>query len=451
MSTIDLRKNKFKRGLIFIVFLAAAFLVQGEENKEENKEKKKLTMESAVQLALMHNEQAAAAEERIKASEARVLKARSYFLPSISASGTYTRRPYAVERTINDQTVTIQSLNALAGNISLGMTLFNSRSIPLFRQVKMEDKAEKCNSLESKRALSFEVCSAFLVTLSLEQVLKAAQQRFVLAGKNLEASQARFEAQLVSVNDVTRTRLEYAAAESNITRARGDVETARLQLEFLLGAPLPGQLVPPEKLMSEAESPPPPEDRLIPAAGDQRLDLHSLRWHAKAQRASVIEPVLRWLPDLSLNGQYRFTNESGLSGRTTNWSVGLTLNWVLFDGLTRIGDYKERKALAHVADLDLQAGLRQVELQVRSGLVNLATQQASLKQAEVALDVARKNAAETAELYRQGLTGALEAADANVRLYEAEVEFIRARYGLAVAFLNLRMALGLGPFGNQKL
>jgi outer membrane protein TolC len=444
MSTISKRRSELKQGFIFFIFiffLAAVFLLPGEE--------KKLTMETAVQSALTYNERSAAAEERTNASKARLLKARTFFLPTINATGTYTRRPFAVERIINDQTVTIQSLNALAGNITMNMILFDSRSIPLLRQVKLEDKAEKCNSLESKRALSFEVCNAFLVTLSVDQVLKAAQQRYALAGKNLEASQARYEAQLVSVNDVTRTQLEYAAAESNMTRADGDVKNARLQLEFLVGTSIEDRLQPPEKLMAEAESPPPLVGQLIPVARDQRLDLHALRWYARAQHAAAIEPALRWLPSLSLNGSYRYTNESGFSGKTTSWTAGLTLNWALFDGLTRIGDFKEHKALAHIADLDLQAGLREVELQVRSALVTLTNQQAALKQVEVALEVAKKNAAETAELYRQGLTGALQAADANVRLYEAEVEFIRARYGLAIAFLNLRMALGLDPFGSQ--
>lgn len=444
MSTISRKRIKLKQGIIFFIFiffLAAVFLLRGEE--------KKLTMESAVQSASKFNERAATAEERINASKARLLKAQSFFLPTINATGTYTRRPYSIERTINDQTVTIQSLNALSGNITMNMILFDSRSIPLLRQVKLEDKAEKCNSLESKRALSFEVCNAFLVTLSMIQVLKAAQQRYILAGKNLEASQARYEAQLVSVNDVTRTQLEYAAVESNITRAEGDVENARLQFEFLVGTSIEDRLQPPEKLMAEAESPPPLVEQLIPAAQNRRLDLQALHWHARAQHKAAIEPALRWLPTLSLNGSYRYTNESGFSGKTTTWTAGLTLSWALFDGLIRIGDSKERKALAHIADLDLQAGIREVELQVRSALVTLTNQQAAFKQVEVALEVAKKNAAETAELYRQGLTGTLQAADANVHLYEAEVEFIRARYGLAIAFLNLRMALGLDPFGKS--
>jgi len=56
---------------------------------------------------------------------------------------------------------------------------------------------------------------------------------------------------------------------------------------------------------------------------------------------------------------------------------------------------------------------------------------------------------ETAELYRQGLSTALQAADANVSLFEAEVTLVQERYGLAIAFLNLEAALGLDPFGKE--
>ena len=163
----------------------------------------------------------------------------------------------------------------------------------------------------------------------------------------------------------------------------------------------------------------------------------------------MIEPMLRWLPSLSFNGQYRYTNESGLTGRPTNWNLGLTLTWAVFDGFSRNADYKERKALAVLADLDVKATMRKVELDVRDALVSLENQRATLKQAEVAREVAGKNAVETAELYRQGLITALEAADANVRLFEAEVALVRERYGLGIAFLNLEAALGLDPFGKE--
>ena len=107
------------------------------------------------------------------------------------------------------------------------------------------------------------------------------------------------------------------------------------------------------------------------------------------------------------------------------------------------------KGLARLADLDLQAATRKVDVEVREALVSLENQRASLKQVTVAHEVAKKNAAETAELYRQGLASALEVADANVSLFEAEVAFVQERYGLGVAFLNLEAALGLDPFGKE--
>ena len=252
---------------------------------------------------------------------------------------------------------------------------------------------------------------------------------------------------------MTRAELEYATAEMGVIQAKGEVETTYLELGFLLDdmESARKKLVIPEFLLREAEEGPPELEQMIAEAQDRRLDLGSLRYQAKAQRALLIEPTLRWLPSLAFSGQYRYTNESGLTGRSTNWNLGLTLSWTVFDGFSRNASYRERKALTVLADLDVKAALRKVERDVRDALVSLENQRATLKQAVVAREVARRNAIETAELYRQGLGTALEAADANVRLFEAEVELVRERYGVGIAFLNLEAALGLDPFGKEPM
>lgn len=410
-----------------------------------------LTLEIAVRLALTRNERALAADAQIKAAEARVTRARSYFMPTLNATGTYTRRPFEVKRTVGDTEIVIQSYNAFGGVAQVNMTLFDARSIPALLQANSERDAQRFASAESRRQLSFEVGNAFLATLGTDQVLEASRNRFEYGRQSLEAAKARYAAGLVSVNDVTRAELEYATAEMGVIQVKGQVETTYLELGFLLDDPETARkkLIIPEFLLREAEDGPPDVGRMIAEAQDRRLDLGSLRYQAKAQRALMIEPTLKWLPSLSFNGQYRYTNEAGLTGRSTNWNVGLTLNWAIFDGFSRNADYKERKALAVLADLDVKTAMRKVELDVRDALVTLENQRATLKQAVVARDVARKNATETAELYRQGLGTALQAADANVRLFEAEVELVRERYGLGVAFLNLEAALGLDPFGKE--
>ena len=410
-----------------------------------------LTLDAAIKLALARNEIARTAEANVSAAEGLVKQARAYFLPTLTTTGIYTRRPFEVVRTLGTSQVVVQNLNALAGVAQLNMIIFDSHSLPTYLNARGLFEGQRFASAESKRQLAFEVGNAFLTTLGTEQLRVAAQHRLEFAKQSLDAAKARYSGGLVSVNDVTRAELDYATAEMGITQAQGQVETTYLQLGNLLDAAdlVRNGLKSPDAVLQSAEAAAGPADPLITQAQARRLDLNSLRWQAKAQHALVIEPLLRWLPSLSFTGQYRYTNEAGLTGKTTNWNVGLTLSWTIFDGFTRNGLYQEENALATVADLTVRSSFRQVELQVRDAIVALSSAQASLKQAEVALEYARKNAAEISQLYRQGLSSALQVADANVQLYDAEVQFVQQRYGLAIAYLNLVAAQGLDPFGKE--
>jgi len=412
-----------------------------------------LTLESAIERALARNEQSLAADQSYIAARARVTEARAFFLPAITATGTYTRRPFQVVREFQGSTIAIQKYNALQGVISLNLSVFDSVTIPGYRRARSEEKAQKLASADAKRQLAYEVSNAFLSTLGVDQVLEASRHRFDYAKQAHDAAKARYAAGLVGVNDVTRAELEVATAEMGITQSKGQVDSTYLQLGHLLDEEdiFKKKLQVPDALLGAAESQGFPGGGLVEEAQNRRLDLNSLRWRAQAQKALVLTTTLRWFPSLSLTGQYRYTNEAGLTGRNTNWNVGATMSWALFDGFARNGLHSEYKALAELAELDVRASLRQVELQVREALVSLENQRASFRQAKVAHEVALKNAAEIAELYRQGLASALQVADANVALFEAEVALVQERYGLGVSFLNLEAALGLDPLGKEPV
>ena len=410
-----------------------------------------LTLDEAVKLALERNERAKSTWEEVVAANARLAQARSFFLPSITSTSTYTRRAYETRRIVGETEVIIQRYNALSETLALNQTLFDARSLTSLAAVRARRDADVATAAENRRQLAFEVSQAFLATLGTTQVREASARRFTFAGQNLEAARARFAAGLASVNDVTRAELEYATAEVGLTQVKGQVETSTLQLGHLLDAPeaVRGPLVVPEFLIEAASAEAADSEGLVDEAMARRLDVGSLRSLASAQRSLSRLPMLGWLPSLSASGRYSLTNEASFNNRNWNWSIGATLSWSLFDGGARFGQGREQRALARLADLDLQAATRKVDVEVREALVSLSSQRASLRQATVAHEVAKKNAAETTELYRQGLASALEVADANVSLFEAEVALVQERYGLGVAFLNLEAALGLDPFGKE--
>lgn len=158
---------------------------------------------------------------------------------------------------------------------------------------------------------------------------------------------------------------------------------------------------------------------------------------------------MRILPRLEVSGNYRLTNEGGLEDRTRDWWLGGRLEWDILDGGRWHAERSERKALARAATLETQALERSVNVDAQTALSELRSARASVEQASIAADVAKTNARQTAELYRQGLTGALEVADANVSLFEADVTHARERYGLSLAVLRLNEALGLDPFSEE--
>jgi outer membrane protein TolC len=406
-----------------------------------------LTLEEAVANSLKQNERSQIAGENVAAANGRVAAARAFFLPSVTLSGTYTRRSQEVTRDVGGEQTVIQIQNALQGTATLSLTVFDARSIPLYRQARLERDSAELSAKDAVRVLGFDTANAFLQTLGAQQVVGAAERSLDLSQRTLADARARFKAQLVRSNDVTKAELETATAEQALIQARGDLENARLQLGFLLAAPFADELVEPNALL---EGPPPGDaGGLIVEAARRRLDLAAGRRHEQGLRAFAGEPLMRFVPILGFLLQGRGTNEPGLSGRNFDWTISLTLTWTLFDGGRAFGDRVERNALAEVQRLTNSANVRQIDLGVRQALVELGNAQAGIKQAEVALAAAKKNAEEVSALYRQGLSNALEVATANQQLFGAEVGAVRARYALGIAHLDVRAAVGLDALGKE--
>lgn len=408
-----------------------------------------LDLEQAIELALSRNERAAVAGEQSDAARARVDRARSFFLPDLLATGSYTRRAYETTRTVDGERLTIQSRDALLGTASLALALFDARSIPLYQQAAREADAARFQATEDRRLLAFETANAFLVTIGVQQVQAAAERRLEYARGALQDAQARFDAGLVGSNDVTRAELEAATAERALADARATVQAAYLELGNLLDSPVAPPLVVPEALLDSAAATPPEAAALVAASLQRRPDVAASRQHAAAVHAFAREPMLRAVPSLTFGAQARITNENGLSGRNQDWSMGVIAAWSLYDGGERYAERRERKALSGIADLDTRALTRGVDLEVQRSRVTLEQAQAALRAATAAVAAAQKNAAEISELYRQGLARALEVADASVRLFEAEVAQAGERFGLGRAFLGLRAAQGFDPLGRE--
>lgn len=393
-----------------------------------------LTLERAVTLALERNERAAIADTTVEAAEARVSRARSAFFPRVDVTGNW-RNDYDA----------VSTDRQLATAASLSQPLFDARVFPLFRQARFAREAARFGAGESKRLLGFDAAAVFLTTLSFEQVLLAAERRRDFARTSLEDVRARFEAGLVSSNDVTRGELELATAVRGVAQAAGDVQAARVELENLLKADV-GPLASPTALLDAAAAAPSTD---VASAQQRRGDIAAERAEVEALRAFADEPRARFLPSVGFNAQTRNINDGPVFDRTNDAFFSFNFTWPVFDAGVRRAERLEREALVRGAELELEASLRDVDRELQSAAVQLTTEQAARREAAAAVDAARRNANETTILYREGLASALELADATQRLFEAEVAQATATYRMALAYLSLREASGVAAAGER--
>jgi len=395
-----------------------------------------LRLEDAIQLAMTRNERSEIAELNVVIAEAGVARARTAFLPVLSASGNDTLHPRDTP------------LDTASGALTLNQPLIDPTAWPLYAQAQHELAGQRAQSADDRRQVAFDAAKAFIAVLLADQVVQAAQRKLDTARADLADTDAQAKAQLVSTNDVTRARIGLGSSVRELANDQGNLDAAYLQLALLVKMPVAPGLVVPAALLDAGARPLPAPDALVAQGLARRPDLAARKQLGLAAHDFAREPRMRWLPSLGLTGQLTGSSRADGAGHEVTGTVALNANWTLFDAGARTADARSRDAQAAIADLTTDGLIRTIDAQIRSAAVALVSAQQAQAAAQDAQDAARKSASETEVLYRQQLAKAIELLDANEQRFAAEVSFAEAQFSVASAYLALRQAMGLDPLGE---
>jgi outer membrane protein TolC len=398
-----------------------------------------LKLDEAIRQAIGNNERARIAALRVDIAAGQRERARAPFLPTVNFTGSSLVNAYA-DRTGSRWTH--------AAALTATQPLLAPSAIPLYAQAGYTLKAEQQNAIELQRTLAFDTAKAFVLALANEQVLTASEARLARAKADLANAEARAEAQLNSVNDATRARVDVAAAAQNVAQGVGSVQRSKTQLALLVGQEEVTGLEAPEALMQAATAFQGDTTQLISRAVETRPDIRALIQQHHAAQEFAREPHYRLLPTLALVGQIRANPDPLPTERWHDETLQLTLNWTIFDGGARYSDRKVRLAQAESVDLETRLAKREVGASVRAALVAIVAGRDAVRAAEQGVEAAKTNSEETAILYRQGLAKAIEVSDANSQRFNAEVGLAQARLSLVQSYLDLRQAMGVFPVDN---
>lgn len=403
-----------------------------------------LGVDEAVAMAQENNLSLKAARSRVEQADGRYLQTRKAYLPTVSVSETvmHTNDPAAVFTwklrqgvigagdmefaTMNDP----DAVTNFQAGISVQQPVFNKdawkgRSVARAARESMEYQYERAGQsigLEVKKAY-YGLVLARLNLNALDASIAAMKRH------NREASNA-YNKGLVTRSDMLSTRVRLAELEEQKLVLLDQERTVTDALAFLLR--LEGDIVIETKDGLDMTG----SATAVVADGapvDTRSDILALKAAKDAAALQYEMADAQSLPRVNAFAETTWNDDSfpGLEGH--NWTLGLSLNWNLFDGYANAG----RKAEARAAEMEsgylYEEARERSRFEVRRAARNLATAASRIDVASEALEEARVSLDFISDRYRAGQAMMFELlgregayTQAMMRLNQARFDYILA-------------------------
>jgi outer membrane protein TolC len=437
-----------------------------------------ISLDEALKLARDRNKDLKAAHARIDQAAAGITQAYVALLPLVTASGKYTHNYKEVTLDLAGSNAALfglaDTIKATSGNA------LQNGAINQFKEIVAENtpasiiiqRAEQLDfslaatvplvvpwaysaltaakKTQAAAVATYDTTEAMVLTAAAQgffaaagadELLVARRNAIAVAKKTLDNAKARLEAGVVNRVEVTRAELALLRAEQAAREAEDTQAMAYRSLRTILQLDEPFRVV-------ETTSEPVPEaspGELAQNALKLRPEFIQLERTLQAQDAQISSAKWRWAPTLSGFGSLRAFNYPGFANDNYSWALGLSLDWVIYDGGQR--DYQAK--LADAQRKESYYRLAQLKDTVADDIFNarrtLETKRKALATAIRSVGLSK----ETLDLVRvqhdAGTATQLDLLTAQDNLVGAEVAVAQARFDLSLSDVQLRRAAGLFP------
>lgn len=434
MRVLDMRKNRF-------VSLLGALVIGSSAWAES------LSLQQAVDESLQSSPKIQKVKSAVNESKWKTREAYSGFLPSLNASVTYlTDKKYLLtDVTLGGNPTTIPSIVPTSiGTLSAQWSIFDGFA--------STNRLQSASSVEDAAQADFdwalfqhkrEIALLYYKVLAAQQLKQVAEQNVIALEEIVKNVQIQRRVGVTTNFDVLRSEVQLSESRSEVLNATDNLEIAKSRLAEALGRNTDDVEVQGVLPVLKAD--------LIAglqkeSAGDRR-DLVALKLKTQAVEYSEKSAEKYWVPKVALIGQYNYYNNR--NNRFDDWdryrdsySVGVTVSWNLFDGMSSISKSKQSVEQKVQAQQTLQQALlkagRDFDMWKRKYSYNCQVYASKIN------DIAK--AEESSRLAHEGQkvgarTGT-EVLIAEAELYRSKAQAVYSQIGAIEALFNLEMASG---------
>ncbi len=294
--------------------------------------------------------------------------------------------------------------------------------------------------LEQRTKVIYNVAEAYFKFLEAQSVKKTKQSLLDAGQRHLQLAEGFVKTGEKPKLDLLKAQAVYSSAHFDLLKAKQDEANAKKHLDAMMGV-----LNPPDYTIREDYSLPPFNLDITGAkAMAFQLRPQLLVAHAKLveAKARLTEIRTEGYPVIYASGLLGWVGSEFPPGRQS-WTMGMSLNWPLFEGNLLTHRSNEAVALQRSAEADEKSAFLQVDEELEVSF-------RSFNDAKERLEVARDEVSQAEEAsklaegrYKVGLASFLEVADAVADLASAKQHEVEALTDLRVSLAALKKSIGI--------
>ncbi len=398
---------------------------------------KPIRAEDAARIALREQPNILVARAQLLAAQGRSQEARAALYPTASISADYSRF-----QNIHNSGSGSSGFNS---SLTVRQLVFDfGHTLDLVRQATSQEAVARHNLTATQADLVLQVKDAFYGYAQDQQLVKVQEANVTNTQAQLVLAQARLSSGLGAPADVLQAATNLGSATQSLTQARQTALNSRIELALLMGI---DPRTPIETATGDEPVPSSEDvDGLVATALSNRPEIRAAQTSLRASGYGLNAARTSNAPTVSLSASVgvRGPNDPFAS---TSGTLGIGLNWDIFDGGFSGGAIKSARANVMTAQADLKQATLTAVSDVSQSYVNLK----SAEQREAVATTQVANAAELVRLaegrFRAGVAIFLEVTNAQTALVQAQVNAINAHTAVQQARAQLQRAIGAGVNG----
>jgi len=410
-----------------------------------------ITMEQAVEIAMQQQPSLRLARAQVEAARGRVDQIKPNLRPQITVSGGATIGGGQGSDVRNLSSGLTATASATWRITDFGLTSAQVHAAEL--NVEAAQAGTEINGFDVRTNVEI----AYLEAIARARALTVTQATVLAEEQHLDQAKRFVAAGAKDPIEVVQAQSRAANAKAARAEAQARAATSLAVLRSTIGWVDPTQTLAVGQNWPTATptTSPPALPSLVDEARSHRPELVQLDKQLAAAEANIDVANKSRNPTLSATARANYGPgatyaEDPMTGQFAgnfdvshpNWTAGLTLSWLIFDGGRQKADIRIARANRESALAQRDALLLSMTSQLDATRATIESARESIVASTEAVTAARAQLKLAEARYAQGLGSQIELADAQTAVTTAEGNLITAEWGLATAWASLRRQLG---------